>query len=81
MQIRETKTVSPEETARQLENCETVARLLPEKKYVYIRTFGCQQNVSDSERIAGMLKEAGYNYITEPEDADLIIFNTCLLKI
>ena len=52
----------------------------PRQLSVYIRTYGCQQNVSDSERIAGMLEEAGYKYITEPEDADLIIFNTCAVR-
>lgn len=46
----------------------------------YIRTFGCQQNVSDSERIAGMLEQCGYEMIDSPEKADLIVFNTCAVR-
>ena len=80
MQIRETKTVSPEETARQFENCETVARLLPEKKYVYIRTFGCQQNEADSERMAWLCEKMGYEKCEEPEKAKLILVNTCAVR-
>ena len=46
----------------------------------YIRTFGCQQNVSDSERISGMMSEAGYRITDAAEDSDLIIFNTCAVR-
>jgi len=43
-------------------------------------TFGCQQNVSDSERLKGMLDSMGYTMIEEPEQADFIIFNTCAVR-
>lgn len=43
-------------------------------------TFGCQQNVSDSERLKGMLFEMGYTLIDNIEDADFIIFNTCAVR-
>ncbi len=43
-------------------------------------TFGCQQNVSDSERLKGMLATMGYTIIPEPEQADFIIFNTCAVR-
>ncbi len=43
-------------------------------------TFGCQQNVSDSERLKGMLFEMGYTIIDNIEDADFIIFNTCAVR-
>ena len=46
----------------------------------FIRTFGCQQNVSDSERIAGMMSACGYDLTDRPDDADLIIFNTCAVR-
>ncbi len=46
----------------------------------YIRTFGCQQNVSDSERIAGILTACGYDMTAGPDDADLIVFNTCAVR-
>ncbi len=43
-------------------------------------TFGCQQNVSDSERLKGMLSVMGYTMTEEPKDADFIIFNTCAVR-
>ena len=42
-----------------------------EQKYAYIQTFGCQQNVADSEKIAGMCVSMGYKLCNEPADADL----------
>ncbi|MDO8747145.1 MAG: MiaB/RimO family radical SAM methylthiotransferase, partial [Thermodesulfovibrionales bacterium] len=47
---------------------------------VYIHTFGCQMNVHDSEKMAGILKAEGYAETTNTEDADLIIFNTCSIR-
>jgi tRNA-2-methylthio-N6-dimethylallyladenosine synthase len=43
-------------------------------------TFGCQQNVSDSERLKGMLSLMGYSIIEEPQKANFIIFNTCAVR-
>lgn len=43
-------------------------------------TFGCQQNVSDSERLKGMLFAMGYTIVETIEDADFIIFNTCAVR-
>ena len=43
-------------------------------------TFGCQQNVSDSERLKGMLVSMGYSITQTPENADFIIFNTCAVR-
>ncbi|HJD23761.1 MAG TPA: tRNA (N6-isopentenyl adenosine(37)-C2)-methylthiotransferase MiaB [Firmicutes bacterium] len=45
-----------------------------------VRTYGCQQNVSDSEHIKGMLAEMGFGFTEEPEQADLILFNTCAVR-
>ena len=50
-----------------------------EKKY-YIQTFGCQMNVHDSEQIAVLLREAGYECTGDAPDADLIILNTCSIR-
>ncbi|MBE0425492.1 MAG: tRNA (N6-isopentenyl adenosine(37)-C2)-methylthiotransferase MiaB [Nitrospirae bacterium] len=49
-------------------------------KNVYIRTFGCQMNVHDSEKIRGILQEEGYLLTDSPRTADLIIFNTCNIR-
>lgn len=46
----------------------------------YIRTYGCQQNVSDGEKIKGMLQQMGYSFTDQEEDADLILFNTCAVR-
>ena len=49
------------------------------KKYL-IETFGCQMNVHDSERMAGLLDSAGYEPTTEDVDADVIVINTCSVR-
>ncbi|MCK9249044.1 MAG: radical SAM protein [Solirubrobacteraceae bacterium] len=46
----------------------------------HVRTFGCQMNEHDSERMRGMLESLGYSPADEPEDADLILFNTCSIR-
>ena len=46
----------------------------------FIRTFGCQMNESDSERIAGILQRAGATQAGRPEDGDIIIVNTCAVR-
>ena len=45
-----------------------------------ILTMGCQLNENDSEKIAGMLTEMGYEYIEDYKEADLIVFNTCCVR-
>lgn len=45
-----------------------------------VRTFGCQMNVHDSERLAGSLESAGYVRATDGEDADVVIINTCAVR-
>lgn len=49
-------------------------------KKLYIKTYGCQMNVYDSERIADILNPLGYELTTSPEDADLAILNTCHIR-
>ena len=49
------------------------------KKY-YIKTFGCQMNVYDSQRIADILKSLGYQAASSQNNADIIIFNTCHIR-
>ena len=45
-----------------------------------IRTHGCQMNVHDSERMAGLLESAGYTRADGPDDADVVVFNTCAVR-
>jgi tRNA-2-methylthio-N6-dimethylallyladenosine synthase len=49
------------------------------KRYL-IETFGCQMNVHDSERMAGLLEQAGYEATTSDVDADVIVINTCSVR-
>ncbi|MGP1442292.1 MAG: tRNA (N6-isopentenyl adenosine(37)-C2)-methylthiotransferase MiaB [Anaerovoracaceae bacterium] len=53
---------------------------ISENKTYYIQTFGCQMNEHDSETIAGMLKEKGYEPTQEREGAGIIIMNTCSVR-
>ena len=46
----------------------------------YIRTFGCQMNVHDSERMAGLMAEAGYRAVDDPSRASVILVNTCTVR-
>jgi tRNA-2-methylthio-N6-dimethylallyladenosine synthase len=45
-----------------------------------VRTFGCQMNVHDSERLSGMLDAAGYLPVPKGDPADLVVFNTCAVR-
>src|SRR5881394_1033760 len=47
---------------------------------VYIETYGCQMNVSDTELMLGKLAEAGYDAVEQPDGADVILINTCAIR-
>ncbi len=49
-------------------------------RFAYVQTFGCQQNEADSEKLAGMCELMGYEVCADPEDADIIIVNTCAVR-
>ncbi len=49
-------------------------------KTFYIETFGCQMNVHDSEKVAGTLLAQGYRQVETPEEADLVLYNTCSIR-
>ncbi len=49
------------------------------KRYL-VRTFGCQMNEHDSERLAGLLEADGYSPTTDVEDADVVVLNTCCIR-
>ncbi len=52
----------------------------PVSKKLFIRTYGCQMNVYDSERMSEALTGAGYEAVDTPEDADLVLLNTCHIR-
>src|SRR5207253_4303112 len=47
---------------------------------VYIETYGCQMNVSDSELILGVLRRDGYVAAAEPAEAEVVLVNTCAVR-
>jgi tRNA-2-methylthio-N6-dimethylallyladenosine synthase len=49
-------------------------------KSFFIETFGCQMNVHDTEKVAGVLMGRGYRSVPRPEDADVVFFNTCSIR-
>ncbi len=56
-----------------------VVRVEDVKKYL-LRTYGCQMNEHDSERIAGLLESEGYESTTDVSDADVVMLNTCCIR-
>ena len=63
----------------QLEAADPAASVLQARTYE-VRTYGCQMNVHDSERLAGLLEEAGYQKAAAGSDADVVVFNTCAVR-
>jgi tRNA-2-methylthio-N6-dimethylallyladenosine synthase len=51
-----------------------------QRKRVFIRTYGCQMNVYDSDRMADVLRPLGYALADTPEQADLVVLNTCHIR-
>ena len=76
--------VSPAEIQRQGKYVSLVSTVLASRygdsPKAYVHTYGCQGNVSDSERIKGQLREMGYGFTDTPDDADLVLFNTCAVR-
>jgi tRNA-2-methylthio-N6-dimethylallyladenosine synthase len=47
---------------------------------VYIRTYGCQMNVSDTQTIESLLEDAGFRFVDTPEQAEIVLVNTCMVR-
>ena len=45
-----------------------------------VRTYGCQMNVHDSERLSGLLEDSGLVPVSDGQTADVIVFNTCAVR-
>ncbi len=71
----------PEEQSAYINRVKTILfKKYPERPKACVTTFGCQQNVCDSEKIKGMLIAMGYDITEDTENAKLIIFNTCAVR-
>ncbi len=75
--------ISPDEIKRQREFSKKAGEILKSRTaspIAHVHTFGCQQNVSDGEKIKGMLAEMGCGLSNTPDGADIVIFNTCAVR-
>ncbi len=83
--MADTRLISPEELQLQEPFKEKVRRFYEDRQpdispLAYVRTYGCQQNVSDSERMKGLLAQMGFGFTDNVEEADFILFNTCAVR-
>ena len=76
--------VAPEALARQREYAALVRELLAHRfgrgPVAFVRTYGCQGNEADGERMQGMLAEMGFSFCDEPAGADFVLLNTCAIR-
>ena len=83
--MAETISLANKLSDKQIEYMKLIAEIMEvrkrgEKPLAFIRTYGCQQNVADSEKINGMLNKMGFIFTENEEEADFIIFNTCAVR-
>ena len=82
--VADIRYITPQELAAQTAQMERVRAFYEvhgiEAPRAYVRTYGCQQNVSDSERMKGQLAQMGFVFTDTPDDADLILLNTCAVR-
>ena len=80
---RKNVVLSDADMARQREFTEKIKELHRQRSKAVralVDTFGCQQNVADSQHIMGMLEAMGCEFVTEPAEADIIVLNTCAIR-
>ncbi len=78
-----TTVISQEALQRQLSFCAQINEIWHARgitPLAYVETYGCQQNEADSERIRGLLSEAGYAITDTAEGADVVVMNTCAIR-
>ena len=54
--------------------------MIRQRRRAYVETYGCQMNISDGELMEGVLEGDGYDIVTAPEEADVILVNTCAIR-
>ncbi len=84
-QLTQIKTITKEEIARQAAFAGEVRELMQLRArgptpLASVHVYGCQQNVSDGERIKGLLSQMGFEFTSDDEKADLVLFNTCAVR-
>jgi tRNA-2-methylthio-N6-dimethylallyladenosine synthase len=58
----------------------TASQIAATRRTAYVETYGCQMNVSDGELMQGILAAGGYAIVARPEDADVVLVNTCAIR-
>ena len=79
----EQRKISTEKMAEQKAYIQRIAAMHQSdgvRPLAFVETYGCQQNVSDSEKLKGMLFEMGYDFCDHTEEADLVLYNTCAVR-
>mgnify|MGYP002270277913 FL=1 len=80
---KKTTVISPEALQRQEGFCGRVREYWQAQgitPVAFVETYGCQQNEADSERIRGYLRQMGYDFTTDEEQARIIVLNTCAIR-
>ena len=63
-----------------MQRVRAVTHVFDHRPLAYTHSYGCQQNVSDGEKLDGMLKEMGFDFTDSPDKADLVLYNTCAVR-
>lgn len=79
------KITVPEAELQKQKEYTLMVRAIVEQRYesapkAFVHTYGCQGNVADGEKLKGMLAEMGYDFTDTPDDADLVLYNTCAIR-
>lgn len=80
-----TNSLSENELKKQYDYINRIRQIFAKKYkditfFAHVHSYGCQQNVSDGEKIKGMLALIGYSFCDSPDEADLVIYNTCAVR-
>ncbi|MBQ7900537.1 MAG: tRNA (N6-isopentenyl adenosine(37)-C2)-methylthiotransferase MiaB [Clostridia bacterium] len=83
MSDRKSSVIAPEEIQKQNDIIAAIRRFMIQNgfsKKAFVETYGCQQNVNDSEVLCGMLEQMGYTMTDDRAEADFILYNTCAVR-
>lgn len=85
LELQKPASVSLSEVTKQKEYIELTATVLHARygdktPKAFVHTYGCQGNVSDSERMKGLLASCGYEFCDSAQEADFVLFNTCAVR-
>ncbi len=78
--MKEAGTISDLQILTNLDEARPVSDETDGHRSVYLETYGCQMNVSDSEIVAAVLREQGFGLTRDPDAADIVLLNTCAIR-